>query len=681
MKYSISVFLIFISISVFGQQDTVKKLSAIEVRGYYNPQTLLRSISSVALLDSNQIRNQANSSLVGMVNTLSGVRMEERSPGSYRLSLRGSLLRSPFGVRNIKIYVDEFPLTDAGGNTYLNLLDVAAIGSMEIYKGPESSSFGANTGGALLISSADLTINKTKIDVSAGSFGLFHQSIVLTQSLKNYDFNFTQGYQRSDGYRENSGLSRKYIQTTQRWRYSPHGNLKAFLFYSDLDYETPGGLTIAQMELNPKSARPATPATPSAIQQRAAIYNKTFFGGLVNNYSFNNHFKHVIALFANHTNFQNPFITNFEKRKESTFGFRTFVAYENSTTWLKYNMQLGVENSNTKTDFKNYGNSGGNAASLTAADDLNAQLTFAFLRMNFDISQRLLLELGSSINFFGYQYESLFPTAVANKKRNFNNELMPKFAASYLINPSLTIRGSVSKGYSPPTLAEVRSSDNVINTNLQAENGWNYETGLRYKSKNGRFYAEGIGFYFHLKDAIVRRLNTNDVEYFVNAGGTKQAGLELNASLLLVKTSSSNFLNAIRWNSTYTYNHFKFTDFQNGAVNYSGNKLTGVPNHVAVNSFSFDFKKGLYLFAQHNYTSTIPLNDANTVFAKKYHLADVKTGIRNLDFRKCKVEIYLGINNLLNQKYSLGNDLNAANNRYFNPSMGVNFYSGASVSF
>ncbi|MEJ0103149.1 MAG: hypothetical protein WDO19_11585 [Bacteroidota bacterium] len=39
------------------------------------------------------------------MNNTPGVRMEERSPGSYRLNLRGSTLRSPFGVRNVKVYL------------------------------------------------------------------------------------------------------------------------------------------------------------------------------------------------------------------------------------------------------------------------------------------------------------------------------------------------------------------------------------------------------------------------------------------------------------------------------------------------------------------------------------------------------------------------------------------------
>ena len=107
--------------------DTVQE---VVVTGY----SIQKSPASV---DSIQpMLHQPSFTLVSGLNTLPGVRMEERSPGSYRLSIRGSLLRSPFGVRNIKIYLDDFPLTDAGGNTYLNALDPSSISSMEIWRGP-----------------------------------------------------------------------------------------------------------------------------------------------------------------------------------------------------------------------------------------------------------------------------------------------------------------------------------------------------------------------------------------------------------------------------------------------------------------------------------------------------------------------------------------------------------------
>src|SRR5215831_1283760 len=69
--------------------------------------------ASVAVLTKNNFQRYDHSSLVPAMNTIAGVRMEERSPGSYRFSIRGSLLRSPFGVRNVKMYLDDLPFTDA----------------------------------------------------------------------------------------------------------------------------------------------------------------------------------------------------------------------------------------------------------------------------------------------------------------------------------------------------------------------------------------------------------------------------------------------------------------------------------------------------------------------------------------------------------------------------------------
>ena len=679
----IATSLLLVAVSVVHAQtstpDSTKKLNEVIVKGYYSQQTLLRSPAAVNVLDSSQFNNQPRASLVGLVNTLPGARMEERSPGSYRLSLRGSLLRSPFGIRNVKIYLSDFPLTDAGGNTYLNLMDLAGIGTMEVYKGPEASSFGANTGGAVLISPVLSGNNEIEIGVDAGSYGLFHQTASVNQAYKNYRFNLTEGYQRSDGYRQNSALQRKYIQTTQQWNYSPKGLLKAFVLLSDLDYETPGGLTLQQMASNRRLARPATPTLPGAVTQQAGIYNQSIFGGISHQYQFNASFKHVIALFGTYTDFKNPFITNFEKRKENTLGLRTFVEFGHKYNNLDYTIQAGVEMANSESRVRNFNNDKGTATSPQAIDDLEARQRFAFLKMNFDVSSRWLIELGSSLNFFDYSYQSYFPTNIAARNRNFSARLMPKLASSFLVNANFAVRASVSRGYSPPTLAEVRSSDNIINTDLQAEAGWNYEAGLRFKSSDQRFYLDGNVYYFRLNDAIVRRLNTNSVEYFVNAGGTKQKGIEALSSWYILPNHPNRIINSLKLNSAYTYNHYRFENFKNAAQDYSGNRLTGVPYHVWINSVELEAKKYFYLFVQHSYTSAIPLNDANTFFTGNYHITDLKIGARNFGFGKKRVGISFGINNLFDRAYSLGNDLNAAGNRFYNPAAGINYYTGVAL--
>jgi iron complex outermembrane receptor protein len=106
--------------------DTTE-LKPVIIKGYLSDQPVISVPASVSVLNAAQLRIQPDNSFVNALNTVPGVRTEERSPGSYRLSIRGSLLRSPFGVRDVKIYFDDIPLTDAGGNSYLNDFDIAAI--------------------------------------------------------------------------------------------------------------------------------------------------------------------------------------------------------------------------------------------------------------------------------------------------------------------------------------------------------------------------------------------------------------------------------------------------------------------------------------------------------------------------------------------------------------------------
>ncbi len=130
--------------SSFAQKDSAKfltdtaTLESVTVTAFGSNAKWKDAPAAIALINQPQLQRFDNKTLVPVLNTVAGVRMEERSPGSYRLSIRGSLIRSPFGVRNIKVYWNEIPLTDAGGNTYLNLVDINQLQSIEIIKGPAS---------------------------------------------------------------------------------------------------------------------------------------------------------------------------------------------------------------------------------------------------------------------------------------------------------------------------------------------------------------------------------------------------------------------------------------------------------------------------------------------------------------------------------------------------------------
>jgi len=685
MKRILTLFCLISSLTALGQirPDTATKLKEVTIRPYFSLQPLMRSTGAVGTLDAGTIELQSGSSLVPAINTIPGARMEERSPGSYRLSLRGSLLRSPFGIRNVKIYFDDLPLTDAGGNSYLNALDIAAAGNITILKGPQSSVYGANSGGVVLIQPQTLTSDSTKINLNllGGSFGLFRENINLGKQWKDYQLNITQSYQRSDGYRDHSKMERKYIQINQKWDYDKSASLRAMIFYSDLYYQTPGGLNATLYAQDPKLSRPAAGAIRSAIDQQAGIYSKTVFGGVTNDWQISPDFKHVVSVFSSYTDLKNPFITNYEHRKEFTIGLRTYVEYEKKTEDINWKFNVGLESGTTSTDAVNSDNNYGTPAALQASDKLRAATNFGFANLTMDISRKLLLELSASGNLYKYHYESSYPVVIAEQKKRFDLQFMPRAALSYVLDKAVTLRGSVSRGYSPPTLAEIRASDNVINVNLQPEKGWNYETGVRYQTSDKRIALDLTGFYYHLKNAIVRRLNENDTEYFINAGGTKQWGLETSLSAWIIPQSNAKFLRGVLLTNAYTLSHFKFDDYVSGSTDLSGKDLTGVPKNVVITGLELMFPKGLYVFVQHNYTAKIPLTDANTVYSARYHLVQGKIGVKNVRIGKVPVEIYAGADNILNEKYSLGNDLNAAGGRYFNAAASRNFYGGLSAHF
>src|ERR1700712_2445093 len=131
---------------------------------------------------------------------------------------------------------------------------------------------------------------------------------------------YKQAYSKhtcKDGYREQSAMRRDMIKWDGNWQISGKEKLTFISFYSDLYYQTPGGITKKQLGTD-------TTAYPRAVQQKAAIYNKTIFAGVSLASAISKHFDNTTAITANHTSFKNPFTTNYELRDEWNEGGRTF---------------------------------------------------------------------------------------------------------------------------------------------------------------------------------------------------------------------------------------------------------------------------------------------------------------------------------------------------------------------
>src|SRR6188474_3555232 len=190
--------------------DSAQTLQEVTVKAYEQNRKLMQVPAAIAVINKAQLSHFNNTNILPALNTNPGIRMEERSPGSYRLNIRGSSLRSPFGVRNVKTYYNDIPYTDPGGNTYLNQLGFYNIQSAEIIKGPGSSLYGAGTGGVLLLKTNQANWHPgLSFDFSAGHWGLNNLNTNLrlgTDAVQN-TLNYSQ--LSSNGYRDHSELDRK----------------------------------------------------------------------------------------------------------------------------------------------------------------------------------------------------------------------------------------------------------------------------------------------------------------------------------------------------------------------------------------------------------------------------------------------------------------------------------------
>lgn len=662
------------SFSVFAQeQDSATLISEVKIEAYKKPSSYIGSTKSVSVISDHLLRLNNPERLLEAINQNAGSRMEERSPGSYRLSIRGSSLRSPFGVRNIKVYLDDFILSDASGNTYLNSISPELIHRIEIYKGPESGDFGAVTGGTLLLKTR--TADHLSGNISVGSYGTFNQSIDFSKQFKKHFLQIFQNYYQTDSYREQSAVQRKQLFIKDFFQYRENAELKALLIVSDLYYQTPGGLSLEQMQMNRKQARLPTKTLPGAKEQHAGIRNKMILGGLSHEFKITPNLSQFILVQGSYVDFENPFITNFENRFESSFALRTHLNYQKNWNKLSLEWRAGYEGATNSIFVKNYDNNRGIEGDPQNFDQLNNNSGFYFLSQKLKFSDKLFSDISVSLNSNSYDWENIYPN-IENGKVKFKKQVLPNFGVTYMLTKDFSVRGKIGKGNSSPTNEEIRSSNQEINKELIPEYGWNKEIGLRKQFAN-LFFLETTYFDFRMKDAIVRRQNENGEEYFVNQGNTVQKGAEV---LLESKNFKINnpVLNGVKFRFSGSFYQFKFENYRQNDVDFSGNDLTGVPATTINSLLNFIFFKKLGVDYSHFYTSRIPLNDANSVWSDASFVGNIQFRYPLL-FDKTQLNMLFQIQNLYNTEYVLGYDINAFGNRFYNPAakrtfnFGVNF--------
>jgi iron complex outermembrane recepter protein len=650
-------------------------LSQVTVSAFESERPLLEQSAAISVINERDFSRFNETSIVNAFNTKAGVRIEERAPASYRVSIRGSSLRSPFGVRNVKVYWNEVPFTSPDGTTALNLLDLANIKTSEVVKGPSGSIYGAGNGGAIsLYSQPNLNENRIVADYLAGDFGLSRFRLGLSQQVGEGGIEASFVSQKSEGYREHSAVDRQVFQLGSFFPVSEKQEIRTQLLISDLDYQIPGALNATQVEQNPQQARPGSVAQNSSISQQAVLLS---MGHL---YRFSEKTKNNTTIYLNTNDFENPFILDYKKELGFGYGLRTKFTHDGQLAGKALRLIAGAEYQNSLTDAQNFGNRAGVADTVRFSDKLRAYQGFFFQQAEWNLTEKMLFTVGLSENFSGYEIDRQIDASGGRtglQTRTFDPIVVPRVALNYRMNTYSSVYGSISSGFSPPTIDEVRTNEGSLNLDLEAEKGINYELG--YRMGRDRLNVDLTLYYLKLDETITTFTNENGVVLFRNAGSTDQKGIEAAIDYSILRNASG-FFRDLSIGTAYTGQFFTFVDYKKQTNDFSGNDLTGVPPHNLVSRLDLRTRPGIYLNFTHQFTDKIPLNDANTVFQESYDLVNLRVGwVKNLG--SFDLELFVGVDNLLDENYSLGNDLNAFAGRFYQPAPTRNWYGGVKVGW
>ena len=647
----------------------VDTLPGATISAFASPTTSpTRVPAPIGLLETEELRSFGEQSLLPAMNRLPGVRFEERAPGSYRISIRGSTLRAPFGVRNVKVYWNGIPLTEPGGDTQLNFLDPGNIDRAEVIRGPAGSFYGAGTAGTLLLQTDTLGADR-QFNAFTGSYDTWGGGARVQDEYGRLRTDGRFHFLTTDGYREHSSLRRYTGQASLYFdasgdRYE-QSDLALHVLITDLRYDLPGGLTEEQYRLDDRQARPGSAETNASINYKnalVALTSKTRQGRWTNEGS----------IYGTGFYFDHPF--NFDYKRETNLGYggRFQFGYTLPLAASVLNLTAGAEGQGQFRMANNFENTGGFEAArpgaLNFSDEIFSTQFLSFLQLRWQTASDWTVIAGGSINALRYDVDRTFDAngAAGMVESAYDPILSPRLAVLKGFGRT-SVYASIAEGFSPPTLDEFRTNEGSLNTVLAPERGTNYELGGRYA--RGGLYLEATAYYFALRQTISSFTDGRGTRLFRNAGETDQRGIELAASYDLRP--------GLNLYTSYTYTDYTYANYVRDGEDVSGQRLPGTAPHVF--NLVADYRPAAGFYGQFYFTITddIPLNDANTVFGEEYYLIRARAGWRFSLARSRVLEVYVNGENLLDEKLSYGNDLNPRfGGRYFQPGAGRNVLVG-----
>lgn len=645
------------------------------------------AVSPLGIVPSEVITEQALAmqnplDFASALNQVPGIFLLSGALNTNRITIRGVGSRTGYGTNKLRMYYNDIPVTDGSGFSSFESFDLEDLGSIRVIKGPKAGAYGAAMGGAILLRSDPRKTEGAMLRnrVSAGSYGLFKNNLSLTFKEGNVNGEVRYNRLTTQGYRENNAFDRDGLLLNLSWQPHPAHHLNLLSQYINYRAEIPSSISQTAFETDP------TQAAFTWAQSKGYEANKYLLTGISDRITLSDNLENTSSVFISYLDHYEPRPFNILDEYTMGLGMRSvfkgtlgsgkrvpkFTAggefFRDRYTWSTYQ--------NNYTLSEGQGSVQGDVLSRNL--EYRNQL-FIFGSLEIPLSDGLMLGGGLSVNKTQYDYRDLFGVGDANTSanRSFDPILMPNLDLRYSWNNESFVFLNVSRGFNNPSLEESLTPDGQVNPDIAQEKGVNYEIGGSLTAAGGRLLLSGSLYRMDIRDLLVADRVGDDQYIGRNAGSTKQQGLELSVQYRQSIGSRTEIIPFI----SLTLNDHSFRDFEDAGIDYSGNRLTGVPASRLYAGLRIRGDAGWYWNSSFQFVDRIPLTDGNTPYSEAYSLVNMQLGYNLALGPRLSAGIELGIQNVLDTLYAGSVLINAtgfrgAEPRYFYPGNGRNSYLG-----
>ena len=622
-----------------------RRLEEITVNALTLSTDLMSYDGNSTFIPRKKIRQSSPDIITDILNNEPGIYMHSGALNTNRITIRGVGARSPFTTNKIRAYYGEIPLTNGSGETTIEDIGLSTIGNLEVIKGPNSSTFGSGLGGVIQLQprEPDAISNSRYLNFSAGSFGFFKSTTGLSLTGSNKGLRVELSRLVSEGYRDNNELERLTGFITANF-FDEKNKFSLITYLIDQKAFIPSSINETDYNDNPSKA-----ADNWAAARGFEDYI-TIFTGLGWDRILSEKWMIQTSVFANYKDNYEPRPFNILDESTAGTGLRSKISLDYSSL-LKavVGVEIFYDQNRWKTLENLYqiyvGNGSFPGDVLTQFREQRGYFNF-FLKNESRLFEDLKLTAGLNLNRTQYTLEDLDGNEPDQSgKYSYDWTFSPRLGINYRLNSDIAIFGSISHGFSPPTLEETLNPEGLINNNIQPETGWMQEAGFRYQGKKTSFSA--TAYLMQIRDLLVARRTAQDQYIGLNAGATSQNGVELDLHAIL--WSINNFTSTIR--ASYAFQHYRFETFVEDENDFSGNQLTGVPEHQLNSSLRLEYLKGFYSELSWRYIDEIPVTDDNSVYADSYQLLNLNTGY-TFQVNNWEADLTYWVRNLLDENYA-----------------------------